>query len=66
MSMFDDVVLGLGRTGYVNESVEPELQDEEFDSIEGLDESVDPMEYITNAIYINEMNMSNLDKAIMC
>lgn len=66
MSMFDDVVLGLGRTGYVNESVEPELQDEEFDSIEGLDESVDPMEYITNAIYANEMNMSNLDKAIMC
>ena len=66
MSMFDDVVLGLGRTGYVNESVEPELQDEEFDSIEGLDESVDPMEYITNAIYVNEMNMSNLDKAIMC
>ena len=66
MSMFDDVVLGLGRTGYINESVEPELQDEEFDSIEGLDESVDPMEYITNAIYVNEMNMSNLDKAIMC
>lgn len=66
MSMFDDVVLGLGRTGYVNESVEPELQDEEFDSIEGLDESVDPMEYIANAIYVNEMNMSNLDKAIMC
>lgn len=66
MSMFDDVVLGLGRTGYINESVEPELQDEEFDSIEGLDESVDPMEYITNAIYVNEMNMNNLDKAIMC
>ena len=66
MSMFDDVVLGLGRTGYVNESVEPELQDEEFDSIEGLDESVDPMEFITEAIYVNEMNMNTIDKAIMC
>lgn len=65
MSMFDDV-LGLGRTDYVNESVEPELANDDFDSVETLDESVDPMEYILTAVFENEMNMVNIDNAIMC
>ena len=65
MSMFDDV-LGLGRTDYVNESVEPELANDDFDSVETLDESVDPMEYMLTAVFENEMNMVNIDNAIMC
>ena len=65
MSMFDDV-LGMGRTGYVNESVEPELENDDFDSVETLDESVDIMDFMLEAMFNNEMNMERIDKAIMC
>ena len=65
MSMMDNV-LGVGRYGSVNESVEPELQYDDFDSIESLGESVDPMEFILTSIFENEMNMVNIDTAIMC
>lgn len=65
MSMFDDV-LGLGRTAPVNEAVEPELANDDFDSVESLDESVDPMEFILTAAFENKMNMVNIDNAIMC
>lgn len=65
MSMFDDV-LGLGRTAAIDEAVEPELENDDFDSVESLDESVDPMDYILTAVFENEMNMANLDAAIMC
>ena len=65
MSMFDDV-LGLGRTAAFNEAVEPELENDDFDSIESLDESVDSMDFMMEAMFNNEMNMEKIDRAIMC
>lgn len=65
MSMFDDV-LGLGRTAAFNEAVEPELANDDFDSIESLDESVDSMDFMMESIFTNEMNMERIDRAIMC
>ena len=65
MSMFDDV-LGLGRTAVIDEAVEPELENENFDSIESLDEDVDSMDFMMDAIFANEMNMERIDRAIMC
>ena len=65
MSIFDDV-LGLGRTGYVNESVEPELENDDFDSVESLNEAIDSMDFMLEAMFNNEMNMERIDKAIMC
>ena len=65
MSMMDNI-LGMGRYGYVNESVEPELADCDLDYVDALDESVDPMDFILSAIYENQMNMVNIDMAIMC
>ena len=65
MSMFDDV-LGLGRTAVIDEAVEPELENEDFDSIESLDEDVDSMDFMMEAMFNNEMNMERIDRAIMC
>lgn len=65
MSMFDDV-LGLGRTAVIDEAVEPELEDSTIDSAMDLDDGVDPMEFMIEAMYENELNMRNLDAAIMC
>lgn len=65
MSMFDDV-LGLGRTAIVDEAVEPELEDSTIDSAMDLGDGVDPMEFMIEAMYENELNMKNLDAAIMC
>lgn len=65
MSMFDDV-LGLGRTAAIDEAVEPELVNDDFDSIESLDESVDSMDFMMEAMFNNEMNMEKIDRAIMC
>ena len=65
MSMFDDV-LGLGRTAVIDEAVEPELENEDFDSIESLDEDVDSMDFMMEAMFNNEMNMEKIDRAIMC
>lgn len=65
MSMFDDV-LGLGRAAAIDEAVEPELVNDDFDSIESLDESVDSMDFMMEAMFNNEMNMERIDRAIMC
>ena len=65
MSMFDDV-LGLGRTAAIDEAVEPELENDDFDSIESLDEDVDSMDFMMESIFTNEMNMERIDRAIMC
>ena len=65
MSMFDDV-LGLGRAAAIDEAVEPELVNDDFDSIESLDESVDSMDFMMEAMFNNEMNMEKIDRAIMC
>lgn len=65
MSMMDNI-LGMGRYGSVNESWEPELRNDDFDSIEALPSGVDPMEFMMESIFNNELNMRNLDTAIMC
>ena len=65
MSMMDNI-LGMGRYGSVNEFWEPELRYDDFDSIEPLGEGVDPMEFMMESIFNNELNMRNLDTAIMC
>lgn len=67
MSMFDDV-LGLGRTGYVNESVdfEPELENCTLESAEDLSEDIDLNEFMLEAAFNTERNMSAIDAAIMC
>lgn len=65
MSMMDNI-LGMGRYSSVNESWEPELRNDDFDSIEALPSGVDPMEFMMESIFNNELNMRNLDTAIMC
>lgn len=65
MSMMDNI-LGMGRYGSVHESYEPELQYDNFDSIEPLAKGVDSMEFMMESIFNNELNMRNLDTAIMC
>lgn len=65
MSMFDDV-LGFGRTDFVNESVEPELANDTLESAQDLAEGCDPMEFMIETAYNNEINMRNIDAAIMC
>lgn len=65
MSMMDNI-LGMGRYGSVNESWEPELQNDDFDSVEPLARGVDSMEFMMESIFNNELNMRNLDTAIMC
>ena len=65
MSMFDDVALGLGRTSVMESALEPELANDDFDSVEPLDDSVDSMDFMMEAAFNNELNMRNLDTAIM-
>lgn len=65
MSMFDDV-LGFGRTDFVNESVEPELENDALENTEPLVEGCDPMEFMIECAYQNELNMRSIDEAIMC
>lgn len=67
MSMFDDV-LGFGRSSVMESMTggfEPELEETTLESVSALDESVDPMDFILQVAYENEMNMKNLDMAIM-
>lgn len=67
MSMFDDV-MGFGRTSVVESMMgefEPEVEETTLESVAALDESVDPMDFILQVAYENEMNMKNLDMAIM-
>ena len=67
MSMFDDV-LGLGRTGYVNESVdfEPELENCTLESANALSEDIDLNDFMLEAAFNTERNMMAIDSAIMC
>lgn len=65
MSMFDDVALGLGRTSVMESALEPELANDDFDSVEPLDDSVDSMDFMMESAFNNELNMRNLDTAIM-
>lgn len=65
MSMFDDVALGLGRTSVMESALEPELANDDFDSVEPLDDSVDSMDFMMEAAFNNELNMRNLDTALM-
>lgn len=67
MSMFDDV-MGFGRTSVMESMMgefEPEVEETTLESVDALDESVDPMDFILQVAYENEMNMKNLDMAIM-
>lgn len=66
MSMFDDV-MGLGRSSVTEgfTGFEPELEAITLESVEVLDESVDPMDFILQVAYENEINMRNLDMAII-
>lgn len=68
MSMFDDV-LGFGRStvleSMTDEKFEPEVEETTLESVEMLDEGVEPMDFILQVAYENEMNMKNLDMAIM-
>lgn len=67
MSMFDDV-LGFGRSSVMESMTggfEPEVEETTLESVSALDESVDPMDFILQVAYENEMNMKNLDMAIM-
>lgn len=67
MSMFDDV-MGFGRTSVIESMTgefEPEVEETTLESVAALDESVDPMDFILQVAYENEMNMKNLDMAIM-
>lgn len=67
MSMFDDV-LGFGRSSVMESMTggfEPEVEETTLESVAALDESVDPMDFILQVAYENEMNMKNLDMAIM-
>lgn len=67
MSMFDDV-LGLGRTGAVQESVEfePELENYTLESAKELSDDIDLNEFMIEAVFNNERNMVAIDNAIMC
>lgn len=68
MSMFEDV-LGFGRSSVMEsmtgEEFEPEVEETTLESVDALDESIDPMDFILQVAYENEMNMKNLDMAIM-
>ena len=67
MSMFDDV-LGFGRSSVMESMTggfEPEVEETTLESVSALDESVDPMDFILQVAYENEMIMKNLDMAIM-
>ena len=67
MSMLDDV-LGLGRTGAVQESAEfePELENCTLESATDLSDDIDLNEFMIEAAFNNERNMIAIDNAIMC
>ena len=66
MSMFDDV-LGLGRSSVtesmMEDTLEPEIAGMTLEEAADIDE--DPMDYMLRVAYENEMNMMNLDSAIV-
>lgn len=66
MSMFDDV-LGFGRSSItesmMEDTLEPEIAGMTLEGAAYIDE--DPMDYMLRVAYENEMNMMNLDSAIV-
>lgn len=66
MSMFNDV-LGFGRSSIsesvYGEALEPEIADMTLENAADIDE--DPMDFMLRVAYENEMNMMNLDTAII-
>lgn len=66
MSMFDDV-LGFGRSSVtesmMEDTLEPEIAGMTLEEAADIDE--DPMDYMLRVAYENEMNMMNLDAAIV-
>lgn len=66
MSMFDDV-LGFGRTSVAEsmevDTLEPEIAGMSLEEAAELDE--DPMDFMLSVAYENEMNMMNLNAAIV-
>lgn len=66
MSMFDDV-LGFGRTSVMesmsDDALEPEIAGMTLEEAADIDE--DPMDFMLRVAYENEMNMMNLDAAII-
>lgn len=67
MSMFDDV-LGLGRSSIMESMVdgfEPEVEETALESVEALAEGTDPLDFMMQVAYENEINMRNLDMAII-
>ena len=66
MSMFDDV-LGFGRSSVMesmtDDTLEPEIAGMTLEEAADIDE--DPMDFMLKVAYENEMNMMNLDAAIV-
>lgn len=66
MSMFNDV-LGFGRSSVyesmMDDTIEPEIADMTLENAADIDE--DPMDFMLRVAYENEMNMMNLDTAII-
>ena len=66
MSMFNDV-LGFGRSSIyesmMDDTIEPEIADMTLENAADIDE--DPMDFMLRVAYENEMNMVNLDTAII-
>ena len=66
MSMFDDV-LGFGRTSVMEsmsvDALEPEIAGMTLEEAADIDD--DPMDFMLKVAYENEMNMMNLDAAII-
>ena len=66
MSMFDDV-LGFGRSSVMesltDDTLEPEIAGMTLEEAADIDE--DPMDFMLRVAYENEMNMMNLDAAIV-
>lgn len=66
MSMVNDI-FGIGRTAYTEstDTIEPEIADMKLEDAEDLDEGTDLMEFMTGVAYECDMNMRNLEMAIV-
>lgn len=66
MSILNDV-FGLGRSSvtesFYNDNVEPEIQNMTLENAADIDD--DPMDYMMQVAYENEINMKNIDMAII-
>ena len=66
MSMVNDI-FGIGRTAYTESTntIEPEIAGMKLEDAEDLDEGTDLMEFMTGVAYECDMNMRNLEMAIV-